>query len=273
MNRVALAAAVAFGLATGAPGAARPLTFGAINGTDDLSQSSDLGGCASAPEIGSGAQTCALKRKAFGELSVSRGTVSLDAMGRARSVVIGLSARDYDRALQLLIGRYGRSVFEGGAAVWRGYDARAQIALQRSASGVQVRFDYPANGAVASTTPDPRLAGGRLRSSSGAQAPCPRALSVHARDAGTKDTRRRRLPSLTEGRNKGAGHFAPASLPSLRPKGLVCSDSYAAFFRCRRPSSSAICTAFSAAPLRRLSETTHMARPLSMVGSSRTRLT
>jgi hypothetical protein len=162
MNRVALAAAVAFGLATGAPGAARPLTFGAINGTDDLSQSSDLGGCASAPEIGSGAQTCALKRKAFGELSVSRGTVSLDAMGRARSVVIGLSARDYDRALQLLIGRYGRSVFEGGAAVWRGYDARAQIALQRSASGVQVRFDYPANGAVASTTPDPRLAASLL---------------------------------------------------------------------------------------------------------------
>ena len=45
------------------------------------------------------------------------------------------------------------------------------------------------------------------------------------------------------------------------------------FFRCRRPSSSAICTALSAAPLRRLSETHHSDRPLSTVGSSRTRLT
>ena len=45
------------------------------------------------------------------------------------------------------------------------------------------------------------------------------------------------------------------------------------FLRCRRPSSSAICTALSAAPLRRLSETHHSDRPLSTVGSSRTRLT
>jgi len=45
----------------------------------------------------------------------------------------------------------------------------------------------------------------------------------------------------------------------------------AAFCKCRRPSNSAICTAFSAAPLRRLSDTHHSARPLSTVGSSRTR--
>ena len=44
------------------------------------------------------------------------------------------------------------------------------------------------------------------------------------------------------------------------------------FLRCRRPSSSAICTAFSAAPLRRLSDTHHSARPFSTVESSRTRL-
>ena len=45
------------------------------------------------------------------------------------------------------------------------------------------------------------------------------------------------------------------------------------FFSTRRPSSSAICTAFSAAPLRRLSETTHSDSPLSIVGSCRIRLT
>ncbi len=40
----------------------------------------------------------------------------------------------------------------------------------------------------------------------------------------------------------------------------------------RLTSTSAICTAFSAAPLRRLSETTHMDSPFSTVGSSRMRL-
>ena len=47
----------------------------------------------------------------------------------------------------------------------------------------------------------------------------------------------------------------------------------AAFCRCLRPSSSAICTAFSAAPLRRLSLTTQRERPFSTVGSSRIRQT
>ena len=50
-------------------------------------------------------------------------------------------------------------------------------------------------------------------------------------------------------------------------------QTHAAFCRCRRPSSSAICTAFSAAPLRRLSDTHQSDRPFSTVGSSRTRLT
>ena len=43
------------------------------------------------------------------------------------------------------------------------------------------------------------------------------------------------------------------------------------FFRQRLPSSSAICTAFSAAPLRRLSLTIHMFRPFSTVTSWRMR--
>src|SRR5690606_33100107 len=47
----------------------------------------------------------------------------------------------------------------------------------------------------------------------------------------------------------------------------------AAFWRCLRPSNSAIWTAFSAAPFRRLSLTTQSERPFSTVGSSRTRET
>jgi hypothetical protein len=45
------------------------------------------------------------------------------------------------------------------------------------------------------------------------------------------------------------------------------------FLRQRWPSTSAICTALRAAPLRRLSLTTHMTSPLSTVGSCRIRLT
>ncbi len=45
------------------------------------------------------------------------------------------------------------------------------------------------------------------------------------------------------------------------------------FFSTLLPSNSAICTAFNAAPLRRLSLTIHIDRPFSMVLSSRMRLT
>jgi hypothetical protein len=45
------------------------------------------------------------------------------------------------------------------------------------------------------------------------------------------------------------------------------------FFRQRLPSTSAICTALSAAPLRRLSDTTHIDRPFSTVESCLRRLT
>src|SRR4051812_29563382 len=47
----------------------------------------------------------------------------------------------------------------------------------------------------------------------------------------------------------------------------------AAFFRWSRTRTSAICTAFKAAPLRRLSETTQRLRPKGTVGSLRMRLT
>src|SRR4030095_10916650 len=68
--------------------------------------------------------------------------------------------------------------------------------------------------------------------------------------------------------------FRFVSHPSAGASAGHCNrHSQAAFCRCLRPSNSAICTALSAAPLRRLSLTTQMLRPLSTVGSSRTRLT
>jgi hypothetical protein len=67
---------------------------------------------------------------------------------------------------------------------------------------------------------------------------------------------------------------APAEA-SERSERSAVSDNYAAFFfgwiRPRSIKSSAICTALSAAPLRRLSETIHIDRPFSMVESSRMR--
>ena len=59
------------------------------------------------------------------------------------------------------------------------------------------------------------------------------------------------------------------------PDGLVPgedADGGQPFFSTSRPSNSAICTAFSAAPLRRLSETHQKLRPFSMVESWRMRL-
>ena len=55
--------------------------------------------------------------------------------------------------------------------------------------------------------------------------------------------------------------------------GVVEFSWHQPFCSIRRPRSSAICTALSAAPLRRLSETTQSIRPLSTVGSVRMRLT
>jgi hypothetical protein len=67
---------------------------------------------------------------------------------------------------------------------------------------------------------------------------------------------------------------APAEA-SERSERSAVSENYAAFFfgwiRPRSIKSSAICTAFSAAPLRRLSDTIHIDRPFSIVESSRMR--
>ena len=53
----------------------------------------------------------------------------------------------------------------------------------------------------------------------------------------------------------------------LNPK----DEAHLVLLKCKRISSSAICTVFSAAPLRKLSATTHKFKPLSTVGSERMR--
>ena len=64
--------------------------------------------------------------------------------------------------------------------------------------------------------------------------------------------------------------------PAIASLASTERNAYAAFFfaviSLRFKSTSAICTALSAAPLRRLSDTHHSTMPFSTVGSSRTRL-
>ena len=95
-----------------------------------------------------------------------------------------------------------------------------------------------------------------------------------------------RRPALRAARGRGPQAADPAAPGAARARRAASSRARAParrpggasrpghpFFSTRRPSSSAICTAFSAAPLRRLSETTHIDSPLSIVGSCRMRLT
>ena len=86
---------------------------------------------------------------------------------------------------------------------------------------------------------------------------------------------RRRCPSKIK--EFGTSRFpAPLLCPTSarrRRGGASSRVGQAAFFSGPLISISAICTVLSAAPLRRLSETTHRLRPFSMVGSTRMRLT
>lgn len=83
-----------------------------------------------------------------------------------------------------------------------------------------------------------------------------------------------------------AGKQYPGQAPCLCPLWIQCKGRPVgaasrfprltgnhAFCKTRLPSSSAICTAFSAAPFRRLSETHHRFSPFSIVESCRIRLT
>ena len=142
MNRLALCVAL---LATGPLAAqATPLTFGAINGRDDLSNRTDLASCATelSPD---GTRACTLTRTSFGGLPVSVGTMTLNAHGSVRSVAILLDADNYDTARQLLAGRYGAPDVAGVRPNWRGFEGNATISIDRVGRNTIVRFEFPEN--------------------------------------------------------------------------------------------------------------------------------
>lgn len=133
-----------------APALAGPLSFGAINGVDDLSRDAAIGRCAS-----DGA-TCALTRTSFGGLPVRRSTVSLNSSGRVRAVEIILDDKNYALARQLIAGRYGDPIDSRGSARWTAFDDGAGIAMRRTGTDTAIAFDFPANAAsaaVADTNP------------------------------------------------------------------------------------------------------------------------
>jgi len=151
-NRTMLVAAA---LASASPAYAEPLTFGAINGADDLSQSSELTGCAPGPE--SGERTCQLARTSFGGLAVEKGSATLNADGRIRALRIALDERDHDLARNLLAGRYGPPVATDKGTRWTSFDDGASIAIARARPNTLITFDFPENGAVAAPAgPDGR---------------------------------------------------------------------------------------------------------------------
>ena len=89
-------------------------------------------------------------------------------------------------------------------------------------------------------------------------------------------SRRRKSPSPACGRRwpEGPDEGSPrrsTSVATYHPMGRRHAAFRFALSQPRLTSTSAICTAFSAAPLRKLSETHHKTRPLSTVGSSRMR--
>ena len=129
-------------LAGATPLAAAPLTFGAINGTEDLSQGPH-GACTPSPD-GEGS-ACLLARTSFGGLPITRGTMALNAEGRVRAVEIQLDADDHELVGQLLAGRYGAPDVDGPTPEWRSFDDGARVLLSRDSEGTRVTLEYPAN--------------------------------------------------------------------------------------------------------------------------------
>lgn len=127
-----------------APAYAEPLTFGAINGTDDLSRNTEIARCAP------GRDSCALTRTTFGGLPIARSQVALNPSGRVRTAEIVLDARHHDLAYQLLAGRYGTPTATQGYPRWTRFDDDARVAIRRAGGDTLISFDYPAN-APAST--------------------------------------------------------------------------------------------------------------------------
>lgn len=154
MNRLALGCLL-LGLSVAAPAHAEPLTFGAINGTDDLARSAEIVACRPAPG-GRNNDVCLLSRRSFGGLSISSATIALNPAGRARSADIVLDASDYEVAYKLLVGRYGPPTTVLGNPKWNDFDDGATIAISASAPSALISFRFPANDAVAAVArPNP----------------------------------------------------------------------------------------------------------------------
>ena len=121
-------------------------------------------------------------------------------------------------------------------------------------------WEFRADRAPAAAPPPAGRWTARSRATSPPRAPASTTCPAAAPTSAPASTRAAARPgSATRPRR---GRRLPPGPPVAQP-----------FFSTRRPSSSAICTAFSAAPLRRLSETTHSDSPLSIVESCRIRLT
>lgn len=130
----------ALGLALIAASAvAAPLTFGGINGTDDLSGSAELAGCRQTTDE---MRRCQLARQTFGGLDIASSEALLNGAGRVRSLRITVDRADFDLARQMLIGRYG------AASNWTGFDGGARIGIARTPDAAVISFDFPSNAAA-----------------------------------------------------------------------------------------------------------------------------
>lgn len=150
---------VAFALAGATPAAAEPLSFGAIDGSADLSGSAAADACTERDE--DGGADCRLRRTSFGGLPVERATLTLNEEGRAREVDLRLAAGDYEQARQLLQGRWGEPSRTAPWPEWRRFDDGAHIAIARAGDGTRVRYRWPANDVAAAPPPgrlDPAIA-------------------------------------------------------------------------------------------------------------------
>lgn len=147
--RFTLFVCVAFAFAGATPpvAAAGPLSFGAIDGSVDLS-GSDAAGVCTARDEEAGAE-CLLGRTSFGGLPVTRATLTLNEEGRAREVDLRLAAADYEQAYALLRGRWGEPSRTAPWPEWRRFDDDAHIAIARAGEGTRVRYRWPANDVVA----------------------------------------------------------------------------------------------------------------------------
>ena len=159
MNRFALLACAVIGFSAWAPAQAEPLSFGAINGSGDFSKNTQVAYCPPAPARKNDTRTCALTRTSFGGLPVREARMSLNAAGRVQSLHILLDGNDFNRAFELLAGRYGPPTALNGFALWIGFDDGGRLAIRKARAGALISFDFPANKATPlRSAPDPRLA-------------------------------------------------------------------------------------------------------------------